>query len=50
MVEYMYNIDGDTAKIMETSAKVIVMFDFTTKFFPNYNAAVQFLRQHGFRF
>ena len=50
MIEYMENINGDVAKIMETSANVIVMFDFTTKFFPTYNAAVQFLRRHGFRF
>ena len=50
MIEYMYNIDGDAVKIMETKTRVVVMFDFTTKFFPSYNAAIQFLRQHGFRF
>ena len=49
-MKYIENISGDVAKIMETSTSVIVMFNFTTKFFPNHNAAMQFLRQRGFRF
>ncbi len=50
MVEYMYNIDGDAAKIMETSTKIIVMFCYRTKFFSSYDAAIQYLYRYGFRF
>lgn len=49
-MEYLENINGDVAKVLETPTKVIVMFCYKTKFFGSYDAAIQYLYRYGFRF
>ena len=38
------------AKILETSTNVIVMFQFQTRFFNSWSAAVRFLMHYGYSF
>ena len=38
------------AKVLETSTNVIVMFEFQTRFFKTWQAAIRFLMAYGYSF
>lgn len=47
-MRYYYNSAGSAAKLMRTGARVVVMFNYMTKFFDNELAADNFLSARGF--
>ncbi len=51
MAEYMYNIDDEQVKIMETEAGIIVEYpDGHAKTFDSYDAAINYLYRRGWIF
>ena len=38
------------AKVLETSSKTIVMFEYQTRFFESWQAAIRFLMSNGYSF
>lgn len=38
------------AKVLETSTNVIVMFEYQTRFFQTWQAAIRFLMHYGYSF
>ena len=47
-MKYYHNYAGDSAKLMRAGARVVVMFNYMTKFFDNELAADNFLTVRGF--
>lgn len=47
-MRYYYNSAGGAAKLMRAGARVVVMFNYMTKFFDNELAADNFLAARGF--
>ena len=47
-MKYYYNSAGSAAKLMRAGARVVVMFNYMTKFFDNELAAGDFLAARGF--
>lgn len=47
-MKYYHNYAGDSAKLMRAGARVVVMFNYMTKFFNTETAAGAFLRSNGF--
>lgn len=47
-MSFYKNSEGDVAKLMRGAARVVVMMEYKTLFFPDIVAAVDFLKARGF--